>query len=251
MRLRGRVETVPDAEADAYFATRLRAWRRSAPGRQSDRSALESRLGFEKAIARCTAKFAIGTVPRPPHWVGYRVVPSEIEFWQERQSGCTNRIAFARERIGAPWTKRDSTLRSFRLEKLKLATKQPAAPYTPSHRGEPRYRPCHGEAVFRRRLARHHLLAPSVPGELSLGSGPGGSHPVDLADPENTEAAIAETKQRLKGELHALVNNAAMSPKAAAASGLARSKPPATIGTIFSRSISSHRSCWPADCSKH
>jgi pyridoxamine 5'-phosphate oxidase len=104
VRLRGRVETVPDAEADAYFATRSRmaqigAW----ASKQS--SALESRLAFEKAIARCTAKFAIGTVPRPPYWVGYRVVPSEIEFWQERQFRLHDRIAFARPRIGAPWTK--------------------------------------------------------------------------------------------------------------------------------------------------
>ncbi len=104
VRLRGGVETMPDAEADAYFATRSRmaqigAW----ASKQS--SALESRLAFEKAIARFTAKFAIGTVPRPPHWVGYRVVPSEIEFWQERQFRLHDRIAFARERIGAPWTK--------------------------------------------------------------------------------------------------------------------------------------------------
>jgi pyridoxamine 5'-phosphate oxidase len=104
VRLRGRVETVPDAEADAYFATRSRmaqigAW----ASKQS--SALESRLAFEKAIARFTAKFAIGTVPRPPYWVGYRVVPSEIEFWQERQFRLHDRIAFARPRIGAPWTK--------------------------------------------------------------------------------------------------------------------------------------------------
>ena len=83
VRLRGHVEAVSDAEADAYFATRSRmaqigAW----ASKQS--TALESRLAFEKAIALSTAKFAIGTVPRPPHWVGYRVVPSEIEFWQER-----------------------------------------------------------------------------------------------------------------------------------------------------------------------
>ena len=46
-------------------------------------------------------------------------------------------------------------------------------------------------------------------------AGPEDHIQVDLSDPENTEAAIAETKSRLNGELHALVNNAAISPKAA------------------------------------
>ncbi len=104
VRLRGHVEAVSDAEADAYFATRSRmaqigAW----ASKQS--AALESRLAFEKAIARFTAKYAIGTVPRPPHWVGYRVVPSEIEFWQERQFRLHDRIVFARDDANAPWTK--------------------------------------------------------------------------------------------------------------------------------------------------
>jgi pyridoxamine 5'-phosphate oxidase len=104
VRLRGGVELVSQAEADAYFASRSRmaqigAW----ASKQS--SALESRLAFEKAIARFTAKYAIGTVPRPPYWSGYRVVPQEIEFWQERPFRLHDRVAFTRPSLNAPWTK--------------------------------------------------------------------------------------------------------------------------------------------------
>jgi pyridoxamine 5'-phosphate oxidase len=104
VRARGHVEPVSAQEADAYFASRPRmaqigAW----ASKQS--SALESRLAFEKAVALYTAKFAIGAVPRPPHWSGYRVVPQEIEFWQERPFRLHDRVRFRRGDQRAPWTK--------------------------------------------------------------------------------------------------------------------------------------------------
>jgi pyridoxamine 5'-phosphate oxidase len=104
VRVRGNVEPVSAEEADAYFASRSRmaqigAW----ASKQS--SPLESRMAFEKAIARYAAKFAIGTVPRPPFWSGYRVMPQEIEFWQERLYRLHDRIAFTRADPTAPWSK--------------------------------------------------------------------------------------------------------------------------------------------------
>ena len=104
VRVRGSVEPVSPEEADAYFATRSRmaqigAW----ASKQS--AALESRLAFEKAVALHTAKFAIGSVPRPPHWSGYRVVPVEIEFWQEKPFRLHDRISFTRDGLSAPWRK--------------------------------------------------------------------------------------------------------------------------------------------------
>jgi pyridoxamine 5'-phosphate oxidase len=104
VRLRGTVEPVSAAEADAYFASRPRSSQIGAwASKQS--SPLETRLAFEKAIALNTAKFAIGAVPRPPFWVGYRVVPSVMEFWHDRPYRLHDRIEFRRAGPDTGWTK--------------------------------------------------------------------------------------------------------------------------------------------------
>ncbi len=104
VRVRGIVEPVTAAEADAYFATRpkqaqIGAWasKQSQP--------LESRLAFEKAVAVNAAKYAIGSVPRPPNWSGYRIVPRQIEFWHDRPFRLHDRIVFKRDAVDAPWSK--------------------------------------------------------------------------------------------------------------------------------------------------
>jgi pyridoxamine 5'-phosphate oxidase len=104
VRIRGTVEKVTNAEADAYFATRPRMAQIGAWASQQSRP-LESRLAFEKAIAVYTAKHAIGAVPRPDYWFGYRIVPLVMEFWHDRPFRLHDRIEFRRASAGAAWTK--------------------------------------------------------------------------------------------------------------------------------------------------
>ena len=104
VRVRGHVERVTDEEADAYFATRAKQAQIGAWASQQSRP-LESRLAFEKAIAIYAAKYALSTVPRPPYWSGYRIVPAVMEFWQDRPFRLHDRIDFRRTAPDAPWTK--------------------------------------------------------------------------------------------------------------------------------------------------
>jgi len=100
VRVQGHVEGVADLEADAYFATRPRlsqigAW-------ASDQSQpMAGRFELEKAVALAAARFGVGPVPRPPHWSGWRVVPRQIEFWQQRAFRHHERQRFTR--TGESW----------------------------------------------------------------------------------------------------------------------------------------------------
>lgn len=103
VRARGAVEIVSDAEADAYFASRPRDSRIGAWASRQSRP-LESRFALEKAVAANAAKYAIGEIPRPPHWTGFRIAPATIEFWMDRPFRLHDRVVFTREPDGR-WAK--------------------------------------------------------------------------------------------------------------------------------------------------
>ena len=100
VRARGTVDRLPEADSDAYFASRPRdsqlgAW--ASP--QSD--PIESRERLDSRLAEVSERYEGVDVPRPPHWGGYRLRPDQIEFWQGQVGRLHDRFRYSRE--GEAW----------------------------------------------------------------------------------------------------------------------------------------------------
>lgn len=104
VRFRGAVSIVSEAQSDAYFESRPRDSRIGAWASQQSRP-LESRFALEKAVAVYAAKYAIGAVPRPPYWKGFRIAPISFEFWRDRPFRLHERLIFTRATPGEGWAK--------------------------------------------------------------------------------------------------------------------------------------------------
>ena len=102
IRVRGMVEPVSEAESDAYFDTRHPRSRLGAIASRQSRP-LESRETLEQAVDDLAARYRDAPIPRPPHWRGFRIRPSEIEFWADRDNRLHDRIVFRRETTDGPW----------------------------------------------------------------------------------------------------------------------------------------------------
>ena len=103
IRITGQVARVDETESDAYFqsrpvGSRLGAWA------SAQSQPLPNRAALEKAMEAVSAQFADPmTIPRPPHWGGYRLKPITFEFWQGRRSRLHDRIKYSIDEAGA-WT---------------------------------------------------------------------------------------------------------------------------------------------------
>lgn len=100
VRIEGVATKVTPEESDTYFhsrpvGSRLGAWASPQSQKITDRSVLE------QALENVTAEYAETAIPRPPHWGGYRVIPSSIEFWQGRSSRLHDRILY--EQVDGVW----------------------------------------------------------------------------------------------------------------------------------------------------
>lgn len=103
VRVRGAIERVSDAEADAYYAirpygSRIGAWASEQSQPLDSRDTLVSRVREFEARYPESAP-----VPRPARWSGYRLVPTEIEFWHDRPFRLHDRVRFTRPSPAAAW----------------------------------------------------------------------------------------------------------------------------------------------------
>ncbi len=104
IRVRGAVESVSEAESDAYFDSRHPRSRLGAIASRQSRP-LDGRATLEDRVAELEAEYRDRPIPRPAYWHGFRVRPRQIEFWADRDNRLHDRIVFRRDGVDGAWTK--------------------------------------------------------------------------------------------------------------------------------------------------
>jgi pyridoxamine 5'-phosphate oxidase len=100
VRMRGPVEVVTPEEADAYFSSRAKGSQIASSVSDQSR-VLDSKMTLLNRVSQLATTIDDGPVPRPPHWSGFRIVPTSIEFWKDGEFRLHDRVRF--ERDGGGW----------------------------------------------------------------------------------------------------------------------------------------------------
>lgn len=100
VRVEGDAAQVTDPEADAYFASRQRGSQVGAWASQQSEP-LATRAELDRRVAEIEARYAGQSVPRPPHWSGFRLTPQQVEFWYGRPNRLHERTLYTRQ--GDQW----------------------------------------------------------------------------------------------------------------------------------------------------
>jgi pyridoxamine 5'-phosphate oxidase len=102
VRIEGSTATISVEESDAYWESRLRDSQLCAWASQQSRP-LDSRGTLDRRMAEAHARYIDDTIPRPPHWIGYRVIPERIEFWKSGWRRLHERVLYEKQVDG--WRK--------------------------------------------------------------------------------------------------------------------------------------------------
>lgn len=103
IRIRGDIHTVSEEEADAYYNSRDRGSRIGAWASRQSRP-MSDRFELEREVAKKAAKYAVGAIPRPPYWSGFRLVATSVEFWRDKPFRLHDRRLFHRVDEDHSWS---------------------------------------------------------------------------------------------------------------------------------------------------